>query len=96
VPTFGHVGDGNLHPHVLYNEGNQEEYDKAMSATDEIFQTAIDLGGTISGEHGIGVLKRKFFPLEHDSKETELMKKLKQVFDPNNILNPNKIFPEDT
>lgn len=95
VPTFGHVGDGNLHPHVLYNEDNKEEYDKAMTATDEIFETAIKLGGTISGEHGVGVLKRKFFPLEHDKKETELMKKVKHLFDPNNILNPNKIFPED-
>ena len=94
VPTFGHVGDGNLHPHVLYDEENKEEYDKAMAATDEIFRSAIELGGTISGEHGVGVLKKKFFPLEHEPKETELMKKIKQLFDPNNILNPGKIFPE--
>ena len=95
VPTFGHVGDGNLHPHVLYDEENRDEYDKAMAATDEIFKTAVELGGTISGEHGIGVLKRKFFPLEHDSKEIAVMKRIKQLFDPNNILNPHKIFPEE-
>jgi len=95
VPTFGHVGDGNLHPHVLYDEENEEEYKKAMAATDEIFETAVKLGGTISGEHGIGVLKRKFFPLEHDTKEIAVMKRIKQLFDPNNILNPHKIFPEE-
>lgn len=95
VPTFGHVGDGNLHPHVLYDEENKEEYEKAMSATDDIFKTAVELGGTISGEHGIGVLKRKFFPLEHDPLETAVMKRIKKLFDPNNILNPYKIFPEE-
>jgi glycolate oxidase len=93
VPTFGHVGDGNLHPHVLYDEENKEEYQRAMDATDEIFKTAVELDGTISGEHGIGVLKRKFFPLEHAPEETTVMLKIKGLFDPNNILNPNKIFP---
>ncbi len=95
VPTFGHIGDGNLHPHVLYDEENKEEYEKAMAATDDIFKTAVELGGTISGEHGIGVLKRKFFPLEHDPLETAVMKRIKKLFDPNNILNPHKIFPEE-
>jgi glycolate oxidase len=95
VPTFGHVGDGNLHPHILYDEENREEYDKAMAATDEIFKTAVELDGTISGEHGIGVLKKKFFPLEHGSIETAVMKRIKKLFDPNNILNPHKIFPEE-
>jgi glycolate oxidase len=95
VPTFGHVGDGNLHPHVLYDEENREEYEKAMAATDDIFRTAVELGGTISGEHGIGVLKRKFFMLEHSRVETEVMKRIKRLFDPNNILNPHKIFPEE-
>ncbi|MGQ9542607.1 MAG: FAD-binding oxidoreductase [Candidatus Bathyarchaeia archaeon] len=93
VPTFGHIGDGNLHPHVLYDEENSDEYVRAMKATDEIFRTAIELGGTISGEHGVGVLKRKFFPIEHRVEETSLMRKIKSVFDPNNILNPDKIFP---
>jgi glycolate oxidase len=93
IPTFGHVGDGNLHPHVLYDEENSDEYVRAMKATDEIFRTAIELGGTISGEHGVGVLKRKFFPLEHKAEETMLMKRIKSLFDPNNILNPDKIFP---
>ncbi|MBS7623569.1 FAD-binding protein [Candidatus Bathyarchaeota archaeon] len=95
VPTFGHVGDGNLHPHVLYDEENKEEYEKAMAATDDIFRTAVELGGTISGEHGIGVLKRKYFALEHSQLETEVMKRIKKLFDPNNILNPHKIFPEE-
>jgi glycolate oxidase len=66
-----------------------------MAATDDIFKTAVELGGTISGEHGIGVLKRKFFPLEHDPLETAVMKRIKKLFDPNNILNPHKIFPEE-
>jgi len=95
VPTFGHVGDGNFHPHVLYDEENREEYETAMKATEEIFKTAIELGGTISGEHGVGVLKREFFSLEHDTKETAVMRRIKQLFDPNNILNPHKIFPEE-
>ncbi len=92
IPTFGHVGDGNLHPIILYDERNQDEKKRAKAATADIFRAAIELGGTLSGEHGIGLSKAPFFSMEHSSPETEVMRKIKNAIDPNNILNPGKIW----
>ena len=87
---FGHAGDGNLHVNFM----THSEDDPAVhSSITEIFQRAVARGGTISGEHGIGITKAEFFPLEWGERETDLMRRVKEVFDPLNILNPGKIFP---
>ena len=91
LPVFGHAGDGNLHIHIMKEEGwTQEEYDRLR---DEIYKKAVELGGTITGEHGIGYTRKKSIQKYLDKKALELMKAIKRVFDPNNILNPDKLFP---
>lgn len=90
--NFGHAGDGNLHPTCLTDERDEKEIYKAEKAFDRIFNTALKLGGTITGEHGVGLAKRKFLEIQFGNVGIELLKKLKQVWDPNNILNPEKIF----
>lgn len=92
IISFGHAGDGNLHINVMYDEKIPGEHEKAERAIHEIFQEVLNLGGTISGEHGIGITKAPFLAMELDDAEIALMKKIKQIFDPNDILNPGKIF----
>ncbi len=89
--TFGHVGLGLLHALMLANRDDQQEWDKAQKINDLIIRKTIDLGGTISGEHGIGLGHKDLFELEH-GKAVNLMRKIKLQFDPKNILNPGKIF----
>jgi glycolate oxidase len=93
IGTFGHAGDGNLHPTCLTDERDKEEIHRVEQAYEEIFAKAIALGGTISGEHGTGVSKAKYLPAMVGPKALEIMKKLKSVFDPDGRLNPGKIFP---
>lgn len=91
IPAFGHAGDGNLHLHIMQKEGwSKDDYTKLR---DEIYEKAVQLGGTITGEHGIGYIRRECFRRFVDAKALELMKGIKRIFDPNNILNPDKIFP---
>jgi len=92
VAIVGHAGDGNLHPFFLTDASNKEEMDRVEKAVDEVFATALKLGGTLSGEHGIGVAKAKFMEWEFGKKGIEVMKKIKDALDPNDILNPGKIF----
>jgi len=92
IGTFGHAGDGNLHPTILTDESNAEEMERVHKAIEEIFDKALALGGTLSGEHGIGIAKAKFMPRQFSEAELNLMKKLKLAFDPDNILNPGKVF----
>ncbi len=92
IGTFGHMGDGNLHPTFLTDERNQEEIHRVEQAFTEIFEKAVALGGTITGEHGVGLAKKKFLPLVTGPVGLAIHKRLKQVFDPNNILNPGKMF----
>lgn len=91
IGTFGHAGDGNLHPTILTNENNPEEMERVHKAIDEIFYSALDLGGTLSGEHGIGLAKAKYLNKQFNEAEINMFKKIKNVFDPENILNPGKI-----
>jgi glycolate oxidase len=91
--VFGHAGDGNLHPNIITDKRNVDEMKKAELAVGEIFQAAIDLGGTLSGEHGIGILKAPYMQNELGL-TLDLMKKIKEAWDPNNILNPGKMFPQ--
>jgi glycolate oxidase len=92
--VFGHAGDGNLHPNIIADKSDKEEMHRVELAVAEIFEAAIALGGTLSGEHGIGTMKAPFMEMELGAAGLDMMKRIKQVWDPNNIMNPGKIFPE--
>jgi len=92
IGTFGHFGDGNLHPTFLCDERNQPEIKRVHAAFNEIFEKAIALGGTITGEHGVGLAKKEFLPKFAGKTSLEVMRALKRTLDPNNVLNPGKIF----
>ena len=92
IGTFGHAGDGNLHPTILTDERDADEMERVNKAIKEIFENALALGGTLSGEHGIGMAKAAFMPLQFSEAELSIMKNLKRAFDPDNILNPGKVF----
>jgi len=89
---LGHAGDGNLHPSVLTDIKNKEHYERAVAAVDEIIEAAVALGGVLSGEHGIGLEKQKFFNRVTNPVVIKMMKDIKKLFDPNNIMNPGKIW----
>ncbi len=90
IPTVAHAGDGNLHPNFVYNDEEVPEH--IWNAADAIFRKAISLGGTLTGEHGVGLLKRQWLIDELGQSQTKLQWQIKKVFDPNNILNPGKVF----
>ena len=92
IGTFGHMGDGNLHPTFLTDERNKEEMHRVEEAFKEIFNEAIRLGGTITGEHGIGLAKKSFLPKFAGNAQMRVMRELRRVLDPNGILNPGKMF----
>jgi len=92
VPCFGHAGDGNIHVNVMVKDGsNEEELHRGHQAIEEIFQMVVDMGGTLSGEHGIGTSKAPFMGIAFNEMEINLFKDIKKSFDPNNILNPGKM-----
>jgi len=92
IGTFGHMGDGNLHPTFLTDERNQEEMRRVEEAFKEIFEQAIRLGGTITGEHGVGLAKKSFLPRFAGDAQMRVMRELRRALDPNGILNPGKMF----
>jgi len=92
IATFGHMGDGNLHPTFLTDERNATEMERVEDAMQEIFDFAIKLGGTITGEHGVGIAKKKFLPQALGDNSLGLLRQLKRTLDPEGILNPGKIF----
>ncbi len=92
IGTFGHMGDGNLHPTFLTDERNKEEMHRVEEAFKEIFDEAIRLGGTITGEHGIGLAKKSFLPKFAGDAQMRVMRELRRALDPNGILNPGKMF----
>ena len=92
IGTFGHMGDGNLHPTFLTDERNADEMHRVEEAFNEIFTEAIRLGGTITGEHGIGVAKKSFLPRFAGDAQMRVMRELKKALDPKGILNPGKMF----
>jgi glycolate oxidase len=91
IATFGHAGDGNLHPQILYDGYDPEQVKRMEGASADLFQLAIDLGGTLTGEHGIGLSKAPYMTLEHDPVAMEVMRSIKKMLDPKNILNPGKM-----
>jgi glycolate oxidase len=92
TPTFGHAGDGNLHVHIMYDRGDAAQRLKAKVGIRRLMRKVVELGGVITGEHGIGLAKSTFLPLQHNKAELEAMRAVKQALDPKGILNPGKIF----
>jgi D-lactate dehydrogenase (quinone) len=94
IVTFGHAGNGNLHVNLMVHPDDADEMARTQQALARLFRTVLALKGTISGEHGIGYEKRAFVPLEVAPETLDLMRSLKRLFDPNNLLNPGKVFPD--
>jgi glycolate oxidase len=94
IPLFGHIGDGNLHPNILCDKRDPEEMARVAAAAREIFEAAVALGGTLSGEHGIGLLKKQFMELDLGVDTLALMRRIKDAIDPLGIMNPGKVFPD--
>lgn len=93
IINFGHAGDGNIHVNVMTDASNAKEYALALAAVDEVLRIALDLDGTLSGEHGVGLAKMPYIEKELGKSCVEISKRLKKAFDPAGILNPGKIFP---
>lgn len=93
IGTFGHAGDGNLHPTILTDARDGEEMKRVHQAVDEIFKKALELGGTLSGEHGIGLAKKNFLQWEMGETGLDVMRSIKKALDPENLLNPGKVIP---
>ncbi len=93
VANVFHAGDGNLHPLILYDERDPAQRDAALRAGEEVLRMCVELGGTITGEHGVGWHKRRLLPLMYSEVELDLMRRIKAVFDPDNVVNPGKVLP---
>ncbi|HUW11236.1 MAG TPA: FAD-linked oxidase C-terminal domain-containing protein, partial [Anaerolineae bacterium] len=96
IVVFGHAGDGNLHPNVLFDKRDEDQWARVEKAVGEIFAAAVELGGTLSGEHGVGVLKRPYLESALGPVSIEMQRRIKEAWDPKNILNPGKIFPPES
>jgi glycolate oxidase len=94
VGTFGHAGDGNLHPTVLCDERDRDEMERAHAFYNELYEQVLAWGGTVSGEHGIGLAKKEYLARQIGEGGVKVMKRIKQSFDPEGILNPGKIFDD--
>jgi glycolate oxidase len=94
IVNFGHAGDGNIHVNIMVDRNDKKEYQKGINLVEQVFKDTLSLGGTISGEHGIGLTKAGYIGMEISGKGIEIMESIKKVFDPKNILNPGKIFPQ--
>jgi len=93
IVNFGHAGDGNIHVNIMIDKTVPGQIEKAHEAIKEVFQAALDLGGTMSGEHGVGLAKQAFIPMELSADQIGAMRAIKRALDPNNILNPGKMLP---
>jgi FAD/FMN-containing dehydrogenase len=93
IPNVFHAGDGNLHPLILFDWRNEEQKARVMQAGMEILETCVAVGGTISGEHGVGIEKRDAMRLVFREPEIEVQRKVKRAFDPKDLANPGKMFP---
>ncbi len=94
IVNFGHAGDGNIHVNIMVDRKDKEKYQKGINLVEQVFKDTLSLGGTISGEHGIGLTKARYIGMEIARKGIEIMESIKNIFDPKNILNPGKIFPQ--
>ncbi len=96
ICTFGHAGDGNLHPTVATDARDHDEMERVEAAFEDIFAKAIELGGTITGEHGVGIMKAPYLEWKVGAEGIAAMKAIKLAFDPNNIMNPGKVFAKES
>ena len=92
VGVFGHAGDGNLHPTYVLPRDDPDAERRVDEARDEIYRAALELGGTVTGEHGTGLAKKKWLELQRGPRAVEVMRSIKRALDPNDLLNPGKIF----
>jgi glycolate oxidase len=92
IPTFGHAADGNFHVNIMFDRGNKVQERIAKKAVIKLMKTVVEMGGAITGEHGVGLAKSPFLKFQHNKAEIAAMRAIKEVLDPNNILNPGKIF----
>ena len=92
IAVFGHAGDGNLHVNIMYNRQDEAMSANAEQCLSKLMEKVVDLNGAISGEHGVGLAKSEFLPLQYSGAQLELMKRVKAAFDPNGIMNPGKLF----
>ncbi len=92
IATLGHAGDGNMHPNIVYDRNNKDEVEQVEKAVDDMFAAAIKMGGTLSGEHGIGLTKKPFMKWEMGDDGIEVLARIKNALDPNGILNPGKMY----
>lgn len=95
ILTFGHAGDGNIHVNIMATDDSSAEIQKSRQAKTALFKKVLSMGGTLSGEHGVGITKSPFISMELNETSIMIMRQIKQLFDKNNILNPGKIFPVD-
>jgi glycolate oxidase len=93
IVIFGHAGDGNLHPNILFDKRQPEQWAKVEQMVAEIFDASLEVGGTLSGEHGVGLLKRPYMEQALGPVSIDIHRQIKQALDPLNILNPGKMFP---
>ena len=96
VANVFHAGDGNLHPNILFDRSDKDELERVERASKEIMQLCVDSGGTITGEHGVGLDKKHHMPLIYGPDELRVMWGVRRVFDPEGVMNPGKVLPEDT
>lgn len=94
IVIFGHAGDGNLHPNILFDRRDPQQWEKVEQMVREEFELSLSLGGTLSGEHGVGALKRPYMQQALGDLSIELQKRIKRALDPDNILNPGKVLPD--
>ena len=94
IANVFHAGDGNLHPCMLFDEREPGVKDKAMAGASELMEYCVEMGGSLSGEHGIGLEKKQFMPLVYTEQDMATMKLVRDSFAPSNLLNPGKIFPD--
>jgi glycolate oxidase len=93
IVIFGHAGDGNLHPNILFDRRDRQEWERVEHAVADLFAGAVELGGTLSGEHGVGMLKRPYLEMALGPLAVDVMRSIKQALDPKGILNPGKVLP---
>jgi glycolate oxidase subunit GlcD len=94
IANVFHAGDGNLHPNILFDRNDSDQLERVERASKEIMQLCVDVGGTITGEHGVGVDKRDYMPLVHNETELEMLRSAKSIFDPDQLFNPGKVIPD--
>ena len=94
IANVFHAGDGNLHPNLLFDRSDPEEVTRVERASTEIMAVCVEAGGTITGEHGVGLDKRRYMSLVHGPEELDAMRRIKAVFDPLGRMNPGKVLPD--